>query len=154
MTFTTFKNPTSGDVIRMRNAAITAREKELAGKRLSSKKIGDSSSHTYVYSATVKKVIDGDTIAVDISIGFNLYIHGERIRLARINAPELRWPERDKGLESKRWLREEIEGKEILIHTFKHKRGKYGRYIAEVYLDGVNINDKLVSLGLAKYKEY
>ncbi|HFD87662.1 MAG TPA: hypothetical protein ENJ35_08300, partial [Gammaproteobacteria bacterium] len=38
--------------------------------------------------------------------------------------------------------------------TIKDKKGKYGRYIAEILLDGININDALVSNGYAQYRDY
>ena len=115
--------------------------------------------HTlYHYKALVTAVYDGDTITVDFDLGLHTWIKGEKIRLHRINAPELRGEERPRGLLSRDYLRELILGKEIIIETFKDKRGKYGRYLGEVWLligeDYVNINDDLVRKGFADYKEY
>lgn len=108
----------------------------------------------YMYLAVVTAVYDGDTITVDIDLGMHTWIHGEKLRLARINAPEVRGPERPEGLKSRDWLREKILGKQIVIRTIQDKKGKYGRYLAEIYLDDININDQLVTEGLAEYKEY
>ena len=86
-------------------------------------------------------------------------MRGEKLRLYRINAPEVRGPERPEGLKSRDFLREQIDGKQIIIQTVKDKKGKYGRYLADIWLpvDGdemVNINDLLVEKGFAEYKDY
>ncbi len=101
------------------------------------------------YKATVNRVIDGDTIDVDIDLGFYTFLRGQRVRLYGIDAPEVRGSERFSGLESKAWLRRKIEGKEIELLTFKDARGKYGRWLGIVYFRKKNINDLLVSKGLA-----
>ena len=114
----------------------------------------------YTYRATITGVYDGDTVTADIDLGFHIWIRGEKLRLSRIDAPEVRGEERPQGLISRDWLREKIDGKKVIIKTLKSKtsdydqKGKYGRYLAEIYLDGENINDALVENGLAKYREY
>jgi len=113
----------------------------------------------YHYRAIVKSVYDGDTCTVDIDLGLGAWIHGEKLRLHRINAPELRGAERAEGLRSRDFLRSQIDGKEILIQTIKDKRGKYGRYIADIWLESegenwINVNDLLVENGFAIYQEY
>ncbi len=55
--------------------------------------------------------------------------------MQRINAPELRGKERPRVLKSRDFLRSKIEGKEILIETIKDKKGKYGRDLAEIWLE-------------------
>lgn len=116
-------------------------------------------SHLYYYRALVKYAYDGDTITVDIDLGLHAWMHGEKIRLARINAPELTNEEREAGLKSRDYLRGLIEGKEIFLQTFKDEKGKYGRYIAEVWLEQspnewINVNDLLVEKGYARYASY
>lgn len=81
-------------------------------------------------------------------------MRGEKLRLHRINAPEVRGAEREQGLISRDWLRDRILGREIVIETIRDRKGKYGRYLAELWLGDVNINDTLVSEGLAEYKTY
>jgi endonuclease YncB( thermonuclease family) len=108
----------------------------------------------YVYMAIVTAVYDGDTVTADIDLGMHIWATGEKLRLARIDAPEVRGEERAEGLKSRDWLREKINGKKVLIKTIKDKRGKYGRFLVEIYLDGVNLNDQLVEMGLAEYREY
>lgn len=113
----------------------------------------------YFYRATVKSVYDGDTITVDIDLGLMTWIHAEKLRLYRINAPELRGSEREEGLKSRDFLRSLIDGKEIFIETVKDKKGKYGRYLAEIWLEQgtdnwINVNDLLVTEGYAEYHDY
>jgi micrococcal nuclease len=111
------------------------------------------------YQAIVTNVYDGDTCTVDIDLGLSTWVRGEKIRLYRINAPELRGTERPKGLISRDFLREQIDGKKIIIQTIKDRREKYGRYLAEIWLpngkeDPINVNDLLVAKGFAIYKNY
>ena len=113
----------------------------------------------YRYRATVRSVYDGDTCTVDIDLGLGIWIHGEKLRLYRINAPEVRGPEREAGLRSRDFLRGQIDGKEIYIQTIKDRKGKYGRYLAEMWLEGedgaaINVNDLMVAQGQAVYKDY
>ena len=111
------------------------------------------------YKAFVMSVYDGDTCTVNIDLGLGTWLHKEKLRISRINAPELRGKERKEGLKSRDFLRETIDGKEIMIQTIKDKKGKYGRYIAEIWLSSendewININDLLVEKGFAKYHKY
>lgn len=108
----------------------------------------------YHYKAWVTKVYDGDTITVDIDLGFHIWMKKEKIRLYRINTPEVRGVERPEGLKSRDWLREQILEKEVTLVTYRDRKGKYGRWLADVMLDGICINDELVKQGLAEYKDY
>ena len=87
---------------------------------------------------------------MDISLGFNITMHKQKARLLGINTPEVRGNEREAGLVSRDRLRELIDGKDIIIVTHKDKGGKYGRLLATIFLDGVNINQQLVDEGLAE----
>lgn len=113
----------------------------------------------YFYKAKIVSVYDGDTCRADIDLGLHIWLRNERLRLARINAPERRGPEKEEGLVSADFLRNLINGKEVIIETQKDKAGKYGRYIAEIWLPAgddtyMNVNDHLVEKGYAEYKEY
>ena len=112
----------------------------------------------YHYRAVVQSVYDGDTCTVDIDLGLNTWIRKEKLRLFGINAPEMRGPEKEEGKKSRDFLRQQIDGREIFIQTIKDKKGKYGRYLGNIWLekDGnwINVNDLLVSEGYAVYKAY
>ena len=106
----------------------------------------------YRYWAHVEKIYDGDTITVRVDLGFHTH-RIERLRLARIDAWEVRGEERPAGLIARDWLRTQILGKDIEVET--SKTGKYGRYIAEVFtLDGGCLNDAIVSNGHGRYHDY
>ena len=111
------------------------------------------------YRAVIQSVYDGDTCTVDIDLGLHAWVRGEKIRLHRINAPEVRGAERHAGLLSRDFLRSQIDGKSVLVETIKDKKGKYGRYLGEIWLETlsgelVNVNDRMVAEGFAVYKDY
>ncbi len=112
----------------------------------------------YHYRAVVQSVYDGDTCTVDIDLGLSVWVRKEKLRLYGINAPEMRGAEKEAGKKSRDFLRQQIDGKEIFIQTIKDKKGKYGRYLANIWLekdgDWININELLVSEGYAVYKAY
>ena len=61
----------------------------------------------YEYSVKVVKVIDGDTVDVDIDLGFGVWIHKERVRLHGIDTPESRTSDATEkvfGLKAKAFL--------------------------------------------------
>ena len=107
----------------------------------------------YHYTAIVDsmaQVYDGDTITrCRIDLGFNVHVV-ETLRLVGIDTPELRGPERESGIISRDFLRSHIElGKPFGIRTHKGK-GKYGRWLAEIGVGGVNLNQLMVNEGYAK----
>lgn len=108
----------------------------------------------YTYKAIVTKVYDGDTITVNIDLGLKTWIYGEKLRLYGINAPEVRGMERESGLLARDWLREQILDKEVVIETIKDRKGKYGRYLARVSLDGRDIIAEMVQAGYAEWRNY
>lgn len=114
----------------------------------------------YWYRGVVRRLYDADTIYVDLDLGFGIIRRGENgkgfpVRLARIDAPEIRSDERPQGLEAKAFLEGLLPpGTVVYLHTVDWS-GKYGRWIAEVYLESdLHINDHLVKNGHAKYIEY
>jgi len=95
----------------------------------------------YTYSAIVTDVYDGDSITVDISLGFGIWTKGMKIRLSGIDTPEIRGEEREAGLVSRDVLREIILNKEVIIKTEKDKTGKYGRYLGTVFVSPTYLNE-------------
>lgn len=108
----------------------------------------------FEYRAKVISVYDGDTVTVDIDLGFGIWLRDQKLRLSNINAPEVRGSSREEGLKSRDALREKILDKNVIIKTMKDKKGKYGRWIAEIYIDDSSINTWLVKEGFAKTAEY
>lgn len=103
------------------------------------------------YRATVLSVYDGDTMTCNIEIGFDLY-KLEKVRLSGIDAPEMRGEERLEGIKSRDALRELTLGKQLRL--VNEGTGKYGRTIATLYLDTINISDWMVRNGYAEYRTY
>ena len=109
-----------------------------------------------MYQYKIKKitrVIDGDTVDVDIDLGFSITI-SHRVRLKDIDAAETRTKdleEKAEGIKARLWLEKELsrEG-EWIIET--HKEDKYGRILGTLYLvgDPVTINEKMLVEGIAK----
>lgn len=113
----------------------------------------------FTYSAIVTDVYDGDTCTVNIDLGLHTWIQGEKIRFNRINTPEVKGDERTDGLKVRDYVRELILNKKIILNTIKDKKGKYGRYLGEIWTEDengefFNLNDHLVTKGFAVYKEY
>jgi micrococcal nuclease len=107
------------------------------------------------YVKKVSKVVDGDTIDVDIDLGFDISF-SSRVRLAGIDTPESRTVdkiEKALGLESKEYLKKAIDGsKTVVIKTEKMDSSeKYGRILGWVFLDGseVSVNQKMIDEGYA-----
>jgi micrococcal nuclease len=107
------------------------------------------------YVKKVSKVVDGDTIDVEIDLGFDISF-SSRVRLAGIDTPESRTTDKAEkalGLEAKAYLKHAIDSaKSVVIKTEKMDSSeKYGRILGWVYLDGdtVSINDKMINDGHA-----
>jgi micrococcal nuclease len=111
----------------------------------------------YVYAAQVTRVVDGDTVIADVDLGWHTWRHGERLRLARIDAPELGT---EFGLEAvialSRFIgfggaARDIDPARVTIRTVKDRADNYGRMLAELFLaDGRNINDLMLETGHAQ----
>lgn len=111
-----------------------------------------------MYEYRVKKVhavVDGDTIDVDIDLGFNVSYY-QRVRLAGIDTPESRTTdkyEKQLGLEVKQKLKDLLSGaKTVVIRTEKpDSTEKYGRVLGWLYLDGAqeSVNHSLIASGYA-----
>lgn len=106
-------------------------------------------TNLFTYRAHVTAVYDGDTVTVDIDLGFSIILRQQAIRLARINAPEVRGAEIEMGIRSRDALRNKILGKSVMLKTTRDSREKYGRWLGEIWIDGVCVNDWLISEGLA-----
>jgi micrococcal nuclease len=107
------------------------------------------------YVKKVTKVVDGDTIDVDIDLGFDISF-SSRVRLAGIDTPESRTSDKAEkalGLEAKAYLKHAIDSaKSVVIKTEKMDSSeKYGRILGWVYLDGdtISINDHMINDGHA-----
>ena len=109
----------------------------------------------YTYKAKLARVINGDTLDIEIDLGFDLIIK-QRLKLYGIDTPDSRSTNvetKQKGLDAKQRLINLLT-KEFKVETILNKRGKYGRILGKVYIvdekgNEVCINELLVEEGLA-----
>ena len=107
----------------------------------------------YEYKALVTRVIDGDTIDVDIHLGFDVVLSKQRIRLYGIDTPESRTrnkEEKIRGLISKDYVKDNCYvGSTIRLQS--KERGKFGRILGVIYKDGdtISMNQKMIEEGFA-----
>ena len=111
-----------------------------------------------MYEYRVKKVtgvVDGDTIDVDIDLGFNIS-YSQRVRLAGIDTPESRTTDKKEkalGLEVKQRLKDVLANASVVvIRTQKpDSTEKYGRVLGWLFVDGAekSVNEALIADGYA-----
>jgi len=107
----------------------------------------------YEYGCQVTRVVDGDTIDVDLDLGFDI-IYKCRVRLYGIDTPESRTRNKDEKVRGKlaaKFLQNAISnGENVILQTqLKDSKGKFGRVLASVLVDGININQQMVTNHLA-----
>tara|TARA_R110000764_G_scaffold237048_1_gene332825 strand:+ start:245 stop:616 length:372 start_codon:yes stop_codon:yes gene_type:complete len=104
----------------------------------------------FVYKCTLDRVVDGDTVDVNIDLGFKIILAKQRVRLVGIDTPESRTrdlAEKKLGLEAKDLL-EELTKDGFVLES--QGRGKYGRILGVLWdFDDNSINEKLIESGLA-----
>ena len=107
----------------------------------------------YEYKINITKIYDGDTITADIDLGFHTWILNQKFRLIDIDTAEIR--NKDKALKEKAYkardyLRSICKEKHCRIKC--HGKGKYGRWLGELFIDGIegSINEHLIATGHAK----
>ena len=87
----------------------------------------------YEYRVTLRKVVDGDTIDVDIDCGFDIVLSNQRIRLFGIDTPESRTrdlEEKKCGKLAAKYVEDHL-GETFTLRTHKDAKGKYGRILGE-----------------------
>jgi micrococcal nuclease len=106
----------------------------------------------YRYQATVVRIVDGDTVYLDVDLGFFIRMTLD-MRLKGVNTPELRGEEREAGLRAKAFVEAAIPpGALVVVDTFKAE--KYGRYLADIwYLPGAKKRDDIIANGRLLNKE-
>lgn len=98
----------------------------------------------YTYKAVIVKVIDGDSIRMDIDLGFDIWMRNENVRLNGIDTPESRTRDPDEkvyGMLAKTFVADKLPvGTEIVVKTDIDKSGKFGRFLGEVFMDTYQIS--------------
>ena len=109
----------------------------------------------YEYNATVLRVYDGDTIRVDIDLGFGICLRDQPIRLLGIDAAEARGKTKEQSIPARERLEDLLQrsGWKCTIRTRKNKeRGKFGRILGEIFVKGEerSLNQVLLDEGLVE----
>jgi len=101
----------------------------------------------FEYQATILRVVDGDTVDVDIDLGFDMWLKKQRIRLAGVDTPESRTrdkKEKECGLLAKKFVEENLMvGYKYTLKT--KEKGKYGRYLGTFSCPHGDICELLIS---------
>jgi micrococcal nuclease len=90
----------------------------------------------YEYSATLRKIVDGDTVDVDIDLGFGIVFANQRIRLYGIDTPESRTrdlEEKKCGKLAAKYIEDHISlDSSFTLRTRLDGKGKFGRILGEL----------------------
>ena len=107
----------------------------------------------YEYKCKVTRVVDGDTVDALIDLGFDIK-YSSRVRLYGIDTPESRTRDKDekaRGKMASAYLKEAVDnGDTVVLRTkLSDSRGKFGRVLASVVVDDVDINESMIENHLA-----
>jgi micrococcal nuclease len=112
----------------------------------------------YDYNCTIVRVVDGDTLDIDIDLGFGIIMTGQRVRVAGIDTPESRTRdlvEKQFGLASKKRCEEllPVGSKQILLSQLDRSgdvaRGKFGRILGDFRIGDTTFTEIMLSEGYA-----
>ena len=101
----------------------------------------------YRYKVYVKRIVDGDTVDVDIDLGFGMIYKKQRVRMMGIDTPESRTrnlEEKFYGKLSKAHLTKILNGQDVQLVS--HDKGKFGRILGELYVGNSNfsVNQQMI----------
>ena len=102
----------------------------------------------YEYKCKVTRVVDGDTVDIDIDLGFGVWLHKERVRIYGIDTPESRT--RDKvekrfGLLAKEFVKGFVKGSSVILRTQKYDaKGKFGRILGDIIVDDKSLSETMI----------
>lgn len=104
----------------------------------------------YKYKVTVNRVVDGDTVDVDIDLGFSTILKKQRVRMMGIDTPESRTrdlTEKKFGKASKKHLKSILETADSLS-LISHDKGKFGRILGTILahhdIAEVDVNEQMI----------
>ena len=107
--------------------------------------------------SNIVKIIDGDSLRVDLDLGFKIQLSNATLRLHGIDTPESRQrrrlEERKLGIKAKEFLVNILEGNKDNLIMKATERGKFGRILAEIFIDSTDnpsVNQLLIEADLAR----
>ena len=102
----------------------------------------------YEYRCRIDRVVDGDTVDVDIDLGFGVWLRKERVRMYGIDTPESRTrdlEEKKYGLAAKAFVLAFLPVDSMqTLRTQKDGKGKFGRILGELWCFNTNVNEKMI----------
>lgn len=102
----------------------------------------------YQYNVKISKVVDGDTVDVDIDLGFSTILKKQRVRMMGIDTPESRTRdlvEKKFGKAAKAHLKKILQAEQITLVS--HDKGKFGRILGELFVNGeeISVNQRMIN---------
>ena len=115
------------------------------------------------YEATIIRIIDGDTVEAELDLGFGIK-YKSKLRFMNYDAPETYRPsclaEKLAGTKAKDWLSKRLYNyiknynsnilDTVTLRTYKDRKGKYGRILCRIWINGVDIIQEMIDLGMIK----
>ena len=98
------------------------------------------------YAVEVTRIVDGDTVDVDIDLGFGMWYKKQRVRLMGIDTPESRTRDLEEkfyGKQSKYFLEKLLKDKKIQLVS--HDKGKFGRILGELFVNLEELTEDVIS---------
>lgn len=105
---------------------------------------------SYRYNVKVTRIVDGDTVDVDIDLGFGMVYKKQRVRMMGIDTPESRTRDLEEkfyGKQSKYHLEDLLKDQKVQLQS--HDKGKFGRILGELFID-----DNPLSVNQMMIKDY
>jgi micrococcal nuclease len=112
----------------------------------------------YEYKCKILRVVDGDTVDIDIDLGFGVWLKKERVRMMGIDTPESRTRDKEEkkfGLAAKDFVKSKMPVGSVQIlkteidRSGEDKKGKFGRILGDFLFDDERLTDMMVAEGHA-----
>ena len=102
----------------------------------------------YEYRCKIRRVVYGDTVDIDIDLGFGVWLHKERVRIYGIDTPESRTRDKEEkkyGLMAKEFVKQFVKGDSIKLTTQKYdSKGKFCRILGDIIVDNKSLSDTMI----------
>lgn len=94
----------------------------------------------FEYKCAISRVVDGDTVDVNIDLGFDVILKKQRVRLYGVDTPESRTSDKEEkkfGKASKQYVIDFLKGKSVTLITREYDaKGKFGRILGDFIVEG------------------
>lgn len=105
----------------------------------------DAPEPNYVFRAQLVRIIDGNHVAMNIDLGFGVWVHNQTLTLLNAGGTGVEEAAKEKSPERIAKIREILtpDSPDIVIRTVRDRDAKPPRYFAEIWVEGVNLNEEL-----------